>query len=36
MDFIKFDMCTDIVEVYVGIAHWQISSVFDSYLPETW
>ena len=28
--FIKFDMCIDIVEVCFGIAHWQISSVFDT------
>ena len=28
--FIKFDMCINIVEIYFGIAHWQISSIFDT------
>ena len=33
--FIKFNMSIDIVEICFGVAHWQISSVFDSYLPTT-
>ena len=28
-------MCIDIVEIWFGIANGQISSIFDSYLPET-
>ena len=28
-------MCIDIVEIWFGIANGQISSNFDSYLPET-
>ena len=27
--FTKFDMCIYIVEICFGIAHWQISSIFD-------
>ena len=27
--FTKFDMCIDIVEIRFGVAHWQISSIFD-------
>ena len=30
--FTKFDMCIYIVEICFGITHWQILSVFDSYL----
>ena len=26
--FTKFDMCIDIVDIYFGSAHWQISSTF--------
>ena len=33
--FTKFGMCIDIVEIWFGIANGQISSNFDSYLPET-
>ena len=33
--FTEFDMCIGIVEIWFGIAHWQISSIFDSYLPAT-
>ena len=32
----KFDMCIDIVEICFGIAHLQISSINDNYLPTTW
>ena len=28
-------MCIDIVDIWFGIANGQISSIFDSYLPET-
>ena len=28
-------MCIDVVEVCVGIANWQILSIFDSYLLAT-
>ena len=28
--FTKFDMCIGVVEIWFGIAHWQISSNFDS------
>ena len=28
-------MCIDIVEIWIGIANRQISSNFDSYLPQT-
>ena len=28
-------MCIDIIEIWVGIANWQISSIFNSYLPAT-
>ena len=27
--FTKFDMYIDIVDIWLGIAHWQISSIFD-------
>ena len=33
--FTKLGMCIDIVEIWFGIANGQISSIFDSYLPET-
>ena len=33
--FTKLGMCIDIVEIWFGIANEQISSIFDSYLPET-
>ena len=33
--FIKLGMCIDIVEIWLGIANGQISSNFDSYLPDT-
>ena len=33
--FTKLGMCIDIVEIWFGIANGQISSNFDSYLPET-
>ena len=33
--FTKSDMCIDIVAICSGIAHGQILSVFDSYLPVT-
>ena len=31
----KLGICTDIKEIWVGIANRQISSFFDSYLPAT-
>ena len=33
--FTKHGICIDIVEIWFGIANGQISSIFDSYLPET-
>ena len=33
--FTKLGMCIDIIEIWFGIANGQISSIFDSYLPET-
>ena len=33
--FTKLGICIDIMEMYFGIANGQISSNFDSYLPET-
>ena len=33
--FTKLGTCIDIVENWLGIANGQISSNFDSYLPET-
>ena len=34
MDFTKFGVCIDILEIWFGIADGQISSIFDSYRPE--
>ena len=34
--FTRLGMCIDIVEIWFGIAKRQISSNFDSYLPETY
>ena len=33
--FTKLGICIDLVEIWFGIANGQISSNFDSYLPET-
>ena len=34
--FTKIDVCIGIVEICCGIAHWQISSIFDKrYLPTS-
>ena len=33
--FTNFDVCIDIVEICFGIAHRQIPSIFDCYLPMT-
>ena len=35
MDFTKFGMCIDIVEIWFGIANGQILSLFDSYYAVT-
>ena len=32
--FTKLGMCIDIVRIWFGIANGQISSIFDSYLPQ--
>ena len=29
--FTKFDMCIDAVEIWFGIAHWQISSILTEF-----
>ena len=33
--FTELGMCIDIVEIWVGLANGQISSIFDSYQPAT-
>ena len=35
LDFTKFGICIDSVEIWFEIANGQISSNFDSYLPKT-
>ena len=34
VDFTKFGVCIDILEIWFGIADGQISLIFDSYRPE--
>ena len=34
LGFTKFDMCIDIVEIWFGIAHWRISSIFIVICPR--
>ena len=33
--FTRLGICIDIMEVWFGIANGQISSIFDSYLPDS-
>ena len=33
--FTKLGVCIDIAKIWFGIAHGQISTIFDSYLPAT-